>query len=241
MRTLRRLVRCVLTAEAFFAVYYQIQGNSSPVPSRRAFDPHDRTTGRVLARTTSPTRTAANVKRYIAQLEGIDPSRVEAIYPDLESDRPIPDDTRIATLEGGPGTSMGSPLAISVRDPDPELPLVLPPPFLELDTPPSPPTPLPEVLSPPDIQIHPSGQPTSLSSRDSLRSLTTNQDSFPQSPPADHRWIIGEDGVGEPIESPTEALKVVSEDQPPGWLSSRLQCIGHGMCVVYIFHANSDS
>jgi len=271
VRTLRLpLMLLFLTAEAFLVVYYQIFGSTSTLPSKRAFDPHDNTKGRVLARTIPPARTAATVKRYIARLEGFDPSQVDAIYPDAQSNRPIPDDAPIAALEGCPGTTVWSPLAISVREPRNESPTSSPSPmmlpamslvlspssFLEMDSPPPSPriSPLPEIPSSTEAQIRPLNQLTSpispTSPKSSISPLSPSTYDSPKSPgqatfvyppTSDPRWTIGKDGFAEPTESLTEAFKVVSYDQPPGWLRGIVQCIGFGVCFDNIppFHTDS--
>lgn len=230
---------------AFFAVYYQIFGRASTLSSKCAFDPEDDTIGRVPAKKIAPPRTAAIIKRYIAQLEGIDLSHVEAIYPNAESDVAIPDDTRISILEeGAPGASQELPLAISLRDSDtPDgsasidklsgvSPVLLPTPILPAVTPPSATAPLPHVTFPPDAQLHALQRSGSLSSSYSSNTVLSQPGASlsPPPPPPKPRWTIGEDGFAEPIESATEAGKVASNRQPPGWLSGRLQSIGQGMC-----------
>jgi hypothetical protein len=250
VRTLRRPSCCVFTVASLFAVYYQCFGNSSALPSKRAFDAQDNTTGRVPARTIAPPRTAAVVKRYIAQQEGIDPSEVEAIYASAESDQPIPDDARIPIFqEAGPGSSMGSPLAISLRDfgsdarscrtatatPQVMSPVLMPTPSQYISTPPSPSVSLPHVTYPPDVQLHlleraMSMSLSSLHPPEPAGNLSQTAPMQPNQP--NYGWTIGEDGFAEPIESPTEASKVVSHRQPPGWLSGRVQFIGYGGCYL---------
>lgn len=201
------------------------------------------------ARKISPPRTAAIVKRYIAQYEGIDASQIEAVYPNAESDTAIPDDTRIAIFEdGGPGTSMVSPLAIILRDSDTitgvghdaaslmASPLLMPSPFLPGGTPPSPAVSLPRVSFPPDPQPPRVERSDTFNSINTFASRYSNESSTTAlshptfSPPPKPKWTIEEDGFGEPIQSSSEAGKVVSQRQPPGWLSGRVQTIGHGMC-----------
>jgi hypothetical protein len=199
----------------------------------------------VPARRIAPPRTAAIIKRYIAQLEGIDFSQIKAIYPNAESDVAIPDDTGISVLEeGAPGTSQELPLAISLRDSDTLdgsvnidklskiSPVLLPTPILPPVTPPSPAAPLPHVTFPPDVQLRALQRSGSLSSSYSSNTILSQPGAplSPPPPPPPPRWTIGEDGFAEPIESATEAGKVASNRQPPGWLSGRLQSIGQSMC-----------
>lgn len=239
MRTLHNLLVVFLIVVSLSVVYYQIFGSAAALPSKCAFDPQDNTIGRVPARTFAPPRTAGIIKRYIAQLEGIDYSQFEAIYPS-ESDVPIPDDTRIAILgDGGPGTSKESPLAISLRDADtpnsgPSLatpltwsPVLLPAPLLPSITPPSPAISLPA----PNAQLNTHQRSMSVSSQYSYDSTTPSLVGAAQ--PLKPKWTIGENGFAEPIESLTEAGKVVSRHQPPGWLSGQLQAVGHGTCCVW--------
>jgi hypothetical protein len=212
----------------------------------------------VPARKIAPPRTAAIIKRYIAQLEGIDASQIEAVYPNAESDKAIPDDTRIAIFEdGGPGTSMESPLAISLRDGSDTIsvnasfatggvvsPLMMPSAFLPGGTPPSPAASLPRVSFPPDPQphYHPERSNTlntinTISSHYSNGSASTALSQVALAPPPKPKWTIGGDGFAEPTPSSSEAGKVVSQRQPPGWLSGRVQTIGHGMCrSLYVLH-----
>jgi len=213
-------------------VYYELFGSASTLSSKCAFDSENDSIGRVPARKIAPPRTAAIVKRYIAQLEGIDPTQI-TIYTDAESDHPIPDDTRIAIFEeGGPGTSLENPLAISLRDGDhlaTPSPVLMPTPSLYGGTPPSPAGSLPYVSHTTMPLPHPpaSERSMSFSSRHSAESLAVPGQAA--APPANPRWTIGEDGFAEPIESPREAGKVVSQRQPPGWMSGRIQFIGHGI------------
>ncbi|KAF8304825.1 hypothetical protein DL93DRAFT_2090071 [Clavulina sp. PMI_390] len=43
------------------------------------------------------------------------------------------------------------------------------------------------------------------------------------------RWTLDGEGFAEPTMSPTEADKVVSSRQPPGWQTGRIQMIGKGL------------
>lgn len=92
-------------------------GLASVLESRQPFDHADPTIGRVARSQISPPRTAGIIKRYIAQLEGFSHSQVTGIYLDPDnSDDPVPDNKRIGTEEGAPGTSQDVPLAITVEE-----------------------------------------------------------------------------------------------------------------------------
>lgn len=47
------------------------------------------------------------------------------------------------------------------------------------------------------------------------------------------KWIVDEHGFGEPVMSDTEADKVRSSKQPPGWLMGRIQTIGKSKSYYY--------
>lgn len=222
VRSICRPAYRVLTAKAFFIVYYRISGSAS---LKCAFDPRE----------------------YIAQLEGIHPSQVEAIYFGVESGGPILDDTRITFVEeGGPGTSVKSPCASSLRETGsdapfgsptsattlPMSPTLNPAPFLRGGRPPSRAFSLPPISYPRDTHIHPLHSSRSTASYNSFKSAPApyRRATSPQSSsPPDPRWTIGSGGFAEPTESPTEAGKVVSRCRPPGWLSGHVQALGYGM------------
>lgn len=142
---------------------------------------------------------------------------------------------------------MWSPLAISLREtgsdgrssytalPTPQMlsPVLMPAPLQHFSTPPSPSVSLPHVSYPPDAQLHrlERAMTMSLSSLhpvEPFKDMSQAEDTQSHQPM--HPWMMGEDGFAEPIESLTEACRVVSQYQPPGWLSGRVQIIGYGMC-----------
>lgn len=96
-------------------VYYQVFGYSSAQKSSQAFDPEDPTVGRVLARNIAPPRTAAIVKRYIADLEALDESSLSELYTTSGGD-PVDDDARLNILdEDGPGSCPEAPIQLILR------------------------------------------------------------------------------------------------------------------------------
>jgi len=160
------------------------------------------------------------------------------ISSDAEFGRLAPDDAR--DVVGGPSTMRPS-LSISVRDHRidasnnrPTLATLPPIPtrdpdgvsFLRGGTSRSPAISLPQ----PDAQDHLSQKTLSISSLYFSESgMGTKPVGYRQSPDLDPRWTIGSDGFAEPNESPTEAFKVVSQEQPPGWMSGRIRSIGYGI------------
>lgn len=102
-------------------VYYQVFGHSSPLSLKSAFDSADDTLGRILTRKIAPPKTIAVIKRYIAQLEGLDASLFDEVYLDSDggSDEPLPDGFKIP-LSGSddmPGLNSDIPLAIIMKKP----------------------------------------------------------------------------------------------------------------------------
>lgn len=201
------------------------------------------------ARTFPPSRTARVIKQYIARSEGLDPSQIADIYMDAESDGDaIPDGAKIGIMtDGGPGTTRELPLAIILVD-DAQLPEESPAPRTPI-SPPLPPvqstgnyfeeisprllsTALPPVtpITPPYSLIALPPSNTSVLSGSSGSSSMYRRDSITSSihhhRESSSRWVIDDDGFGEPIMSPTEADKVKSSRQPPGWLAGRIQTIG---------------
>lgn len=235
-------------------VYYKIFGADAALPSRHSFDPSDESIGRVPARIFPPTRTAKVIKQYIARSEELDPSQIADIYVDAESDGDaLPDTAKIGIMaDGGPGTTQELPLAIILVDDallpeesptprtpiSPPLPPIMSPPFeeisprlLNVQLPPFTP------ITPPYSQIALPPSNTSVFSGSSGEGSTYRRDSVTSSinhhRESSSRWVIDDDGFGEPIMSPTEADKVKSARQPPGWLAGRIQTIGKSMCESF--------
>lgn len=284
-------------------VYYQLFGDASILQSRQAFDSEDHSIGRVPRNKVKPPHTAGIVKRYIAQLEGFDPSQVGGIFFNPEdSGDAIPDDQRLPTEDGARGTAMDLPLAVAVTEREVASPIQpaardvnrnTGPPTAQTNRgrgPPTPVTPLQgpssgggesvtfrtspfalpvpqlplELRSPPSpaVSLAPSGRSTGehtsgsenasgpdyasgpwatatpgagLSTQQQRPGTTTGRrdtaDSTFANPGANRRlrWTIDETGFAEPLMSPTEADKVVSSKQPPGWLSGRINFLGMGL------------
>lgn len=208
-------------------------GSTSP---ERAASPLETTLGQIPARTLNRAPTSEIIEGYIKQREGTDPFQLNNISSDA------PDGARIVV--GGPRT-MRPPLSISVCDhridaSDDRPKLATPPPvptrdprrvsFLHGNTPPSPAISLPRIPQP-NTRNRLSQETLSISGLYLSESgMGTKPVGYKQSLDLDLRWTVGSDGFAEPNESPTEAFKVVSQAQPPGWMSGRIRSIGYGMC-----------
>lgn len=222
-----------------FAAYYQIFGSTSP---ERAAGPLETTLDRIPARTLNRPPTSEIIEGYIKQREGTDPLQLNNISSDAGFGRDARDGARIVV--GGPLT-VRSPLPISVRDhridaSDDRPKLATPPPvptrdprrvsFLHGSTPPSPAISLPRIPQP-NTRNRLSQETLSISGLYLSESgMGTKPVGYKQSLDLDLRWTVGSDGFAEPNESPTQAFKVVSQEQPPGWMSGRIRSIGYGMC-----------
>jgi hypothetical protein len=207
-------------------------GSTSP---ERAAGPLEATLSHIPARTLNRATGAEIIGGHIEQREGTDPLPLNNISSGAGFGHDARDDARIAVA--GPRT-MRPPLSMGGRDhgidPSDNRPrLATPPPtrgpahvsFLRGSTPPSPTISLPHTPQP-DAKDHLSISSLYLSES----GMGTKPIGYKQSPDLDPRWTVGGDGFAEPNESPTEAFKVVSQEQPPGWMSARIRSIGYGMC-----------
>jgi len=196
-------------------VYYQLFGRNAPRISKQAFDQEDPTVGRVLARGIAPPRTALIVKRYIANLEGIDESLLVDLYLNdgQGNGEPVQDDARVPIIlqngHGyGPGSTPEAPLAITVREPRPHVNTLAlaSSPLTSPSTSSAPPPSSSPVITLSDTGAPPSSSPVpraSFSSAGASSSLSPLEQTDPQ-PPL------------------TEPGKVASDVKPRGWVTAHL-------------------
>ncbi|KZP12587.1 hypothetical protein FIBSPDRAFT_836078 [Athelia psychrophila] len=114
--------------------YYRVYGEVGAVQSKYPFDTTDLAMGCANANWVAPPSTAANIKRFLSTLEGLDDTVLLELYSGATSTAPLEDGRIIPISTGvGPGSSIEDPLMLKIlqNGPAPTVPAQVSPPALE--------------------------------------------------------------------------------------------------------------
>jgi hypothetical protein len=101
-----------VTSRLLREVYYLLYANKSAIPSKVAFDPEERSLGRIRADSIAPPHSPASIKRCISRAEG-NPALADALlFVDISSDTPLKEGPISILHTDGPGLSPDEPMAI---------------------------------------------------------------------------------------------------------------------------------